>query len=114
MPFDFSAADDRVNQTIHAAGIFHDNARVIATCCADATEHELVVAGVTHDHAFQGVWTIPRFRLADHVEHVDDGGWTLIFSSGCSLGDIEERCITLGRDAFARWEALRHWASRHR
>lgn len=114
MTFQLSGeAADRPNQTIHAAGIFHDNARAIALACSAAREDELVVAAVTHDHAFRGIWTIPKGNLRDHVTDVDDGGWTLVFAPGTPLDTVEERCLKLARLAFARWETMRRWASRH-
>jgi hypothetical protein len=114
MPFDIATASDRPNQTIHAAAVLHDNARSIAAACADASDGELVVAIVSQDHAFRGVWTIARTELARHVLAHEDGGWSLVCSPGTSIEDVEERCLKLARSAFARWEAIRRWSSKHR
>jgi hypothetical protein len=114
MPFDIASASDRPNQTIHAAAVLHDNARSIAAACADASDGELVVAIVSQDHAFRGVWTIPRTELARHVLANEDGGWSLVYSPGTTIEDVEERCLKLARSAFARWEAIRRWSSKHR
>jgi hypothetical protein len=29
------------------------------------------------------------------------------------MAEVEDRCLRLARLAFARWEAMRRWASRH-
>jgi hypothetical protein len=114
MPFDVIRASDRPNQTIHAAAVLHDNARSIAAACADASNGEVVLAIVSQDHAFRGIWTIPRETLAEHVAAYEDGGWSLVFSPGVGIDEIEERCMKLARLAFARWEAIRRWSSKHR
>lgn len=114
MPFHFSqGASDRPKQTIHAAEVLHDNARSIASVCMDAAEDEVVVAVINRDMGFGGVWTIPRSELSDRVPQLDDGGWSLVFGPGTPAADIEDRCLRLARLAFARWEVMRRWASRH-
>ncbi len=114
MDFNPATAADRPIQTIHAAAVFHDHALAITAACANATKDELVVAAVSHDHAFRGVWTVPKSGLTELVSDLDDGGWVLVFSATAMLGDIEERSLKLARTAFARYEAIRRWVSAHR
>lgn len=104
---------DRPKQTIHAAELFHDNARVIAAACADASAGEVVVATVDYENMeFGGVWTISVDEVVQRVPELEAGGWALIFSPGTTREDIEERSLQVARLAFARWEAMRRWASR--
>jgi hypothetical protein len=114
MSFDLHSASERTNQTIHAAEVIHDNAPSIAACCSDAMASEVVVVAVSHDHAFRGVWIVPRSRLADTVRELDDGGWTLTFSPGTTVEEVEERAHAMAKLAFKRWETTRRWASKHR
>lgn len=114
MPFDLHSASERSNQTIHAAEIIHDNASSIAACCRDAGHDDVIIVAVGHDHAFRGVWTVPRTRLVEKVRELDDGGWTLTFSPGAQIDEIEARSHTMASLAFKRWETSRRWASKHR
>lgn len=108
-----AAALDRTKQTIHAAELFHGQARSIAAACAEAASDELVVAAVSPDMAFRGIWTIARQQLSDHVLSLDDRGWSMTFSPGLTTRDVEERCLRLARTSFARWETMMRWNSRH-
>jgi hypothetical protein len=104
---------DRSLQTIHAAELFHGQALAIATACAEAGPEEIVVAAVTEDMGFAGIWTIAKQSLLRHVEGLD-GGWSMTFSAGTTVEDVEERALQLARLSFAKWEAMRKWESRHR
>jgi len=107
------SALDRPKQTIHAAELFHENARAIALACADASPGEVVVATVDHeDMVFGGLWTIPTEEVVRRVPELEAGGWALLFSPGTTREEIEERSLRMARLAFARWEAMRRWASR--
>ncbi len=114
MTFDPRLASDRSIQTIHAAAVFHDQVFAITTACANATEAELVLAAVSQDHAFRGIWTIPRSDLTALATDLEDGGWTIVFSPGADAADIEDRCLKLASTAFDRWKAIRRWVSAHR
>ncbi|HEX6508175.1 MAG TPA: hypothetical protein VF221_11135 [Chloroflexota bacterium] len=104
----------RPRHTIHAAEILHTHAGDIARACAEAGGDTVVVAGVDRFLTFNGVWTVPLNELQRRVSEIDDGGWTIVFSPGADLPDIEERCMDLARRSFKRWEALRRWTSKHR
>ncbi len=108
------SALDRTKQTIHAAELFHGQARAIAMACTDADSDEIIVAAVTPDLAFEGIWTIRRDCLREHVVALDDGGWSMTFAPGLKIDEIEERCLRLARLSFARWEAMMRWTSRNR
>jgi hypothetical protein len=107
------SAMDRPKQTIHAAELFHDNAKAIALACTDASPDEVVVAVVNEDMGFAGIWTVPLDALQEQVPEMGQGGWSMIFSPGTSVEDIEDRSLRLARLAFARWEAMRRWVSKH-
>lgn len=107
------AASDRPKQTIHAAELLHDNADAIAYACSEASEDEVVVAVITVDMAFGGIWTIPRGDIRDRVPALEAGGWSLILSPDTGREEVEERALGLARLAFKRWEALRRYASKH-
>lgn len=104
----------RPRHTIHAAELFHDHAVVIARSCAGARSDEVVLAGVDRFLSFSGAWAIERAQLVVRVAEFDPGGWTLVFSPGTELREVEERSLELARHAFRRWEALRRWSSKHR
>lgn len=114
MPFNLQAATERPNQTIHAAAVTHDNAAQIASCCDMAEDNEVVIVAVAHDHAFRSMLTVQRSDLVKTILRFDDGGWTLTFSPGATIEEIEERCHAMARLAFRRWETTRRWASKHR
>ncbi len=107
------AALDRTKQTIHAAELFHGQAKSIAMACREAAPDELVVAAVSPDMVFRGIWTISRDQLSNHILGLEDGGWSMTFSPGLAVAEIEERCLRLARISFARWEAMMRWSSRH-
>lgn len=105
---------DRPKQTIHAAELFHDNACAIARACADASAGEVVVTTVDYENMeFGGVWTISLNEVTHKVPELEAGGWALIFAPGTSREEVEKRCLQLARLAFARWQVMRRWASRH-
>lgn len=104
---------ERPRHTIHAAEIFHMNARTIAAACGEAAGDEIVVATVDRRFTLAGVWTMLRAELTQRVPALDNGGWTLVFSPGADRAEVEERCLQLARSAFKRWEALRRWDSKH-
>lgn len=69
---------------------------------------------VSHDHALHGIWTVPRGELTQLVTQHEAGEWSLVFSPGVGIAEIEERCLTLARLAFGRWEAVRRRVGKHR
>ena len=112
--FPSSQALERPLRTIHAAEVFHDHARAIAQACAEATATETVVAVVTSDFIFDGLWVFPSGDLARRVPEVEYAeGWSLLFSAGADVAEIQERSVRLARCSFKRWEALRRWTSKH-
>ncbi len=106
-------AVERTRQTIHAAEVFHDKARTIARICAGAGTDQVVVAVVESDGVFGGAWPIDRAEVSERLGPLEAGGWTLLFSAGTGVAEIEERSIAPARLAFRRWEAMRRWAARH-
>lgn len=107
------AAAERPRKTIAAAEILHKQARDIANACARANIGELVVAVVEPNLRFGGLLIIPAEQLGQRIAALGDGGWSLVFARGSGRSEIEARCLTMARQAFTRWEALRRWASRH-
>jgi hypothetical protein len=108
------SALDRPKQTIHAAELFHESARAIATICAEADVGDVVVAAVDRDDmVLTGVWSVSITEIARRVPDLEAGGWVLIFRPGTSVPQIEERCLQMARLAYARWEAMMKWSSRH-
>lgn len=104
----------RPRHTILAAELFHAHAGVIAQSCAVARADEAVLAGVDRFLSFSGAWSVQRSQLVDRAAEFDEGGWTLVFSPGTELREVEERSMELARHAFRRWEVLRRWSSKHR
>jgi hypothetical protein len=104
----------RPRQTILAAELFHSHADVIARSCALASADETVLAGVDRFLSFSGAWSVRRSQLVERAAEFDQSGWTLVFSPGTELREVEERSMELARHAFRRWEALRRWSSKHR
>ena len=104
----------RPRHTIHAAELFHDYAVVIARSCAGAQPDEVVLAGVDRFLSFSGARPVDRAQLVERMADFDPAGWTLVFSPGTELREVEERSLELARHAFRRWEALRRWSSKHR
>jgi hypothetical protein len=108
------SALDRPKQTIHAAELFHESARMIASICAEAGGGEVVVAAVDRDDmVLAGVWTLSVAEIARRVPDLEAGGWVLIFRPGTRVEQIEKRCLQMARLAYARWEAMMKWSSRH-
>lgn len=104
----------RPRHTIHAAELFHAHAGEIAQSCAAAGADDAVLAGVDRFLSFSGAWTVHRSQLIVRAAEFEQGGWTLVYSPGTELREIEERSMELARHAFRRWEALRRWSSKHR
>ena len=105
---------DRPKQTIHAAEIFHDNARNIASVCSDIPADHVALAVVDRDMAFAGVWVVPLSNLTVEVPRLAGDGWSIVVSPGTDTADIEDRALRLARLAFRRWEAMRRWVSKQR
>jgi len=106
-------AVDRAKRTVRAADVLHDKARAIAQVCAKADPDEVVVAVVEQDGRFGGTWPIAAAQLSTRVEHLEAGGWVLLFSPSTPVGDIEARCRELARLASRRWDAMRRWSAVH-
>lgn len=104
----------RPRLTIHAAEIFHAHACAIARNCAEAGEDDVVLATVDRFLSFGGTWLVHRSQLLERVQELGEGGWTLLFSPGSTVREVETRSLELARHAMARWEALRRWTSAHR
>lgn len=104
----------RPRHTIHAAELFHAHAAAIARSCAEAGSDEAVLASVDRFLSFNGAWPVHRSQLIHRAAQFDEGGWTLVFSPGADLREVEERSLELARHAFRRWELLRRWSSKHR
>jgi len=105
---------ERPLRTIHAADVFHDHACAIARACAEASAAEAVVAVVTPDFVFDGLWVFPSGDLVRRVPEVEYAeGWSLLFSAEANVAEIKERCVRLAHCSFKRWEALRRWTSKH-
>jgi hypothetical protein len=62
---------------------------------------------------FGGVWTVAADQLACRLPEVSNGGWSMVFSPLTTADEVEERVLKVARLAFARWEVLRRWSSRH-
>lgn len=111
--FPSSQALERPLRTIHAAEVFHLHARAIAQTCAEASTTETVVAVVTPDFIFNGLWVFPSGDLARRVPEVEYAeGWTLLFSAGADVAEVQERSVRLARCSFKRWEELRRWTGK--
>jgi hypothetical protein len=103
----------RSRANIHAAERLFLNAESVAQACGEAGPREVVFAVVDRFGTFIGCWTVPleRAHEVDHSMSEDD--WRVLFPSGASRADVEERAIALGRLAMQRWEALLRWTSHH-
>jgi hypothetical protein len=106
---------ERAKRTIDAEEVLHDHAPEIARVCAGAAVSESVIALVRRDLSFGGVITAPteHFRANLH-EMEEEGGWEQVFDPLEDVEAIEQRCLEMARNAFARWETALRWASRHR
>jgi hypothetical protein len=105
----------RAKRTIDAAEVLHEHAPEIARACAGAIRTESIIAFVRSDLSFGGVVTAPTKHLRAHLhEQEDEGGWTQVFEAKEGIKEIEERCMSMARNAFARWETAMRWASRQR
>lgn len=114
MAFELTPAmEERSRKTIEAAEILHKQARGITQACARAKAGELVVAVVEPDLRFGRLLIVPSEQLGQRIAALADGGWSLVFAHGTRRDEVEARCLTMARQAFTRWEALRRWASRH-
>ena len=103
----------RPQQTVQAAMLFRAYATHIARACLDATPAEVIIAVVTPDLAFGGVWMLPLGELHAQVPALEAGGWSLIFAPQTGLHEVTTRCDQIARLARARGAALDRWAARH-
>ena len=109
------AARERAKRTIDAAEVLHDHAPEIAHACSEAIRSESVIALVRGDRSFGDVVTAPTQHLRAHLQQMEDeGGWSQVFASKEGIKEIEQRCLDMARNAFARWEKMLRRASRHR
>jgi hypothetical protein len=106
---------ERIKRTIDAAEVLHEHAPEIAQACAQAIRTESVIAFVRSDLSFGGVVTAPTKHVSAHIHELEDeGGWSQMFEPKEGVKDIEQRCLDMARNAFARWEMAMRWASRQR
>jgi hypothetical protein len=105
-------AIERARQSIEVAGVFKDNAPAIARACAEAAPSEIVVAVADPAARFDGVFICPLSRLYDTVMGQEPGAWTLVFSPGDTIPEIELRCHKMARYAEARYKLASRIASR--
>src|SRR5260370_21055167 len=102
----------RTKQTIDAAEVLHDHAPEVARACAGAIRAESVIAFVRRDLSFGGVVTVPTKHMSANIHELEDeGGWSQVFDPKEDIKAIEQRCLGMSRNAFARWETASRWAS---
>jgi len=89
-----------------------DNSHAVALACAEAAPSEVVIAVVDANRQFDGVYVKSLGQLYRTVMSVAPGGWSLVFSPGDSLPEIELRCRQMARYAEARYRLARRIASR--
>ena len=88
------------------------NAQSIASACAEAAPTEIVVAVAGPSRDFKGVFVRPLGELYRTVMGQEHGSWTLVFSPGDALPEIQIRCMKMARYAEARYRLARRIASR--
>jgi hypothetical protein len=103
---------ERAKLAIEAAGVFTENAPSIASACAEAVPNEIVVAVTGPSRDFRGVHVKPLGELYRTVMGQEPGSWTLVFSPGDALPEIQLRCMKMARYAEARYRLARRIASR--
>lgn len=105
-------AVERARRSIEAADVFLQHAPVVAQACADASDGEIVVALVGHDNTFLGVHVVPIMRLYSTVMEYGAESWSLIFSAGTGILEIEMRCKQMKKYAEARYRLARRISQR--
>jgi hypothetical protein len=95
----------RPKRAIAAADVLHGHSREIARACTQALAGDVIVAGVAGDLSFTPPVRSTLSDLRSLVLDQNPGGWSLVFSAGDSVLDVEDRCLTMRLQAYRRWKA---------
>ncbi|MDQ6693060.1 MAG: hypothetical protein M3014_01370 [Chloroflexota bacterium] len=113
MPGNISQASlERAGKSIEAARVLHGASVEIASASAEATPQEVVIAYVRADTPFYGALVVPLAELRKSVLEIGPGSWSLIFSPGLTLEQVEARCLEMEQRAEFRKEAIERYLAR--
>lgn len=104
---------DRAQNGIQAMLRLADNASSIAYTCRDTDGNSCVVAVIGPDLTYHGTQSVTLAGLADHINGLAEGCWSVVFCSRATEAEIQERCRNLGHATATRLRAMQHWNLRH-
>ena len=105
---------NRPQRTIQAAKILREKAEAIVHVTGNATEDEVVIAIISSDLTFGGLWTLSRDGMSSQIAIIEEkGGWSFTFSPHTTREQVDERCDELIGLASRRWDAMQRWLKRH-
>jgi hypothetical protein len=89
-----------------AAGVFADNAEVIAAALPDVPDGHVLIAVVDELQQFTGTHHVPNDEIAARVPELEGSGWAMVFTTGSDAADVRRRTDEMATLARRRAEMI--------
>jgi hypothetical protein len=96
----------RAERTVAVADVFADHAEVIVARLADVPSGHVLVAVVDLGEDFAGLHHVDRETLVERVPELESGGWSMVFSPGSTIADVQRRTTEMASLARQRLAAI--------
>jgi hypothetical protein len=96
----------RAERTVAVAAVFADHAEVIVAQLPEVPQGHVLVAVVDSEEDFAGLHHVDRETLVERVPQLESGGWSLVFSPGSTVDDVQRRTTEMASLARQRMDAI--------
>ncbi len=96
----------RAERTAAVAEVFADHADVILARLSEVPSGHVLVAVVDVGEDFAGLHHVDRETLVERVPELESGGWSMVFSPGATLADVQRRTTEMASLARQRLAAI--------
>jgi hypothetical protein len=96
----------RAERTVTVAAVFADHAEVIVGQLPAVPTGHVLVAVVDGEQDFAGLHHVHRDTLVERVPELEGGGWSMVFSPGATVDDVQRRTAEMASLAQQRMAAI--------
>jgi hypothetical protein len=96
----------RAEHTVAVAAVFADHAEVIVAQLPQVPSGHVLVAVVDDEQDFAGLHHIHRESLVERVPELEGAGWSMVFSPGSTVDDVQRRTTEMASLARQRMATI--------
>jgi hypothetical protein len=96
----------RAERTVAVAAVISDHAEVIVAQLPDVPAGHVLVAVVDPEQDFAGMHHVHQESLVERVPELESGGWSMVFSPGATVADVQRRTTEMASLARQRMAAI--------